>query len=154
MDIGLWQITVGPALAQPVSHVVERRFVEVVQPLLATYCVACHGDQKQEAKLKLNGYTTAASVAKDVRVWDLMRRRLKAEEMPPDDAERLPTPHERLAMIGWIEDFFRAEAERTAGDPGPVLARRLSNAEFDYTVRDLTGIDIRPTREFPIDPAN
>src|SRR5207302_6486942 len=46
------------------------------------------------------------------------------------------------------------EATRNAGDPGPVLARRLSNAEFDYTVRDLTGVDIRPTREFPVDPAN
>ncbi len=43
---------------------------------------------------------------------------------------------------------------RNAGDPGPVLARRLSNAEFDYTIRDLTGVDIRPTREFPVDPAN
>src|SRR5439155_22828875 len=39
-------------------------------------------------------------------------------------------------------------------DPGTVLARRLSNAEFDYTIRDLTGVDIRPTREFPVDPAN
>ena len=46
------------------------------------------------------------------------------------------------------------EARRNAGDPGPVLARRLSNAEFDYTIRDLTGVDIRPTREFPVDPAN
>src|SRR5205085_4743647 len=46
------------------------------------------------------------------------------------------------------------EARRHAGDPGVVLARRLSNAEFDYTVRDLTGVDIRPTREFPVDPAN
>ena len=47
-----------------------------------------------------------------------------------------------------------SEAERNAGDPGTVLARRLSNAEFDYTIRDLTGVDIRPTREFPVDPAN
>ena len=46
------------------------------------------------------------------------------------------------------------EARRNAGDPGPVLARRLSHAEFDYTIRDLTGVDIRPTREFPVDPAN
>ena len=46
------------------------------------------------------------------------------------------------------------EAQRNAGDPGPVLARRLSNAEYDYTIRDLTGVDIRPAREFPVDPAN
>ena len=35
-----------------------------------------------------------------------------------------------------------------------MLARRLSNAEYDYTIRDLTGVDLRPTREFPVDPAN
>ena len=38
--------------------------------------------------------------------------------------------------------------------PGVVLARRLSNAEYNYTIRDLTGVDIRPAREFPVDPAN
>ena len=41
------------------------------------------------------------------------------------------------------------EARKNAGDPGLVLARRLSNAEYNYTIRDLTGVDIRPTREFP-----
>ena len=35
-----------------------------------------------------------------------------------------------------------------------MLARRLSNAEFDYTIRDLTGVDIRPARDFPVDPAD
>ena len=35
-----------------------------------------------------------------------------------------------------------------------MLARRLSNAEYNYTIRDLTGVDIRPTQEFPVDPAN
>src|SRR5207245_4220416 len=53
-----------------------------------------------------------------------------------------------------LRDIREQEARRTAGDPGVVLARRLSNAEFDYTSRDLTGVDIRPTREFPVDPAN
>ncbi len=35
-----------------------------------------------------------------------------------------------------------------------MLARRLSNAEYNYTIRDLTGQDMQPTREFPVDPAN
>ncbi len=43
---------------------------------------------------------------------------------------------------------------RHPNDPGIVLARRLSNAEYDYTIHDLTGVDIRPTKEFPVDPAN
>ena len=35
-----------------------------------------------------------------------------------------------------------------------MLARRLSSAEYNYTIHDLTGVDIRPAREFPVDPAN
>ena len=48
----------------------------------------------------------------------------------------------------------RSEIKRFAGDPGTVLARRLSNAEYDYTIRDLTGQDMQVAREFPVDPAN
>ena len=57
-------------------------------------------------------------------------------------------------MIAWIGAVRKLEATRNAGDPGPVPARRLSNAEYDNTIRDLTGVDLRPTKEFPVDPAN
>ena len=60
----------------------------------------------------------------------------------------------RAQVIGWIDRLRAREAERNAGDPGPVLPRRLSNAEYDYTIRDLLGVDLRPTKEFPVDPAN
>src|SRR5438874_1217559 len=80
--------------------------------------------------------------------------RLQAEEMPPDDAPRHPAPEERAAVVAWVRDLRDHETRRRAGDPGTVLARRLSNAEFDYTIRDLTGVDIRPARDFPVDPAN
>ena len=56
-------------------------------------------------------------------------------------------------MIAWIRGFLDAEARAAAGDPGDIPLRRLSNAEYDTTIRDLTGIDLRPTREFPADGA-
>ena len=40
-----------------------------------------------------------------------------------------------------------------AGDPGRVIVRRLSNTEYDNTIRDLTGVDLHPTRQFPSDGA-
>src|SRR5205085_7483163 len=80
--------------------------------------------------------------------------RLQAEEMPPEEAPRRPGSDERATVIAWIRDLRDHEARRNAGDPGTVLARRLSNAEYDNTIRDLTGVDLRPTREFPVDAAN
>jgi hypothetical protein len=86
--------------------------------------------------------------------WETVLERLESGEMPPEDAPCRPTPAERAAVVAWIRALQDREAERDAGDPGIVLARRLSNAEFDYTIRDLTGVDIRLAREFPVDPAN
>ena len=87
-------------------------------------------------------------------MWEHVVERLEAEEMPPE--ESTPATQARASTRGHCLDHraSRSGGARNAGDPGPVLARRLSNAEFDYTIRDLTGVDIRPTREFPVDPAN
>ena len=79
---------------------------------------------------------------------------VRTTEMPPADAKSQPTTEQRSAVIRWIQAARDQEANRNAGDPGPVLARRLSNEEYNYSIRDLTGADIRPTATFPVDPAN
>jgi hypothetical protein len=138
----------------PTADVLEQRFTTRVRPFLERYCFSCHGSKKPKAALDLSLDSTVAAVAANSSQWKLVLDRLQAGEMPPEGAERLPEPDERAAIIAWIRDLRDHEMRQNAGDPGPVLARRLSNAEFDYTIRDLTGVDIRPTREFPVDPAN
>jgi hypothetical protein len=132
----------------------ERRFTEVVHPFLKTYCFHCHGPSKPRGKLNLSAYTSVDAIAKAEAVWERVNERLESEAMPPENAPRLPTAHERRAVLDWLGELREQQAQRNAGDPGRVPARRLSNAELDYTIRDLTAVDIRPTREFPVDPAN
>jgi hypothetical protein len=31
---------------------------------------------------------------------------------------------------------------------------RSPNSDYNYTIRALTGVDLKPTKEFPVDPAN
>jgi hypothetical protein len=73
--------------------------------------------------------------------------------MPPQDAEQKPSIAENNSVVAAVETILLAEAVKHAGDPGVVLARRLSNTEYDAAIRDLTGVDIRPTKDFPADPA-
>src|SRR6266487_1344285 len=157
--ISVLVLLVGPITAKAIDSDLirvdlDRNFVETVHPFLETYCFACHGEEKQKGKLDLQPYSTRASIARDYRRWEVVLEKLKAEEMPPEEAKRHPTAELRQRIIAWIHAMRKHEALRNAGDPGPVLARRLSNAEYDYTIRDLTGVDIRPAREFPVDPAN
>src|SRR5690606_11593582 len=105
-------------------------------------------------KLDLAPFDSVAKVTAGHQVWEIVLERLEAAEMPPEDARPQPTADERKAVAAWIRAVRKREADRNAGDPGVVLARRLSNAEYNYTLRDLLGVDLRPTREFPVDPAN
>jgi mono/diheme cytochrome c family protein len=138
----------------PTAAELQQQFAGTVAPFLATYCVACHGEQKPKGGLNLSRYDGLEAVVLDHPHWAQVLDQLVGDEMPPAKARRRPTPEERQAIVAWIESMRRYEGQKNAGDPGVVLARRLSNAEYDNTIRDLTGVDIRPTREFPVDPAN
>ena len=147
---------VAPAInaAAPPADVDEQKgFTETVRPFLNTYCTSCHSGEKAPAQLDLRQYTTTESVIQDYSRWNRVMARLSAKEMPPKQMKQ-PTDTERQQVIDWIQATWKVEARKNDGDPGKVLARRLSNAEYNYTIRDLTGVDIRPAREFPVDPAN
>jgi len=136
------------------AKALEREFRSTVMPFLKAHCLDCHGQNRQEAKLDLSGYTTAGKVASSHQVWETVLERIASKEMPPKEAKRQPAAQDRKTIVAWIHAAREHEARRNAGDPGLVLARRLSNAEYNASVRDLTGSDIRPTRTFPVDPAN
>lgn len=148
-------LSVNAAPVDPASvSALNDGFQTTVAPFLRSFCLDCHGEADPEAKLDLSIYTTADAVAKQHQTWAIILERLESEEMPPKDSNPQPTMKHRQKVVEWIHSAREFEATRNAGDPGPVLARRLSNAEYNYTIRDLTGVDIRPTRTFPVDPAN
>ena len=140
-------------LAAEAGNSLDRKFTETVRPFLASYCTGCHSGRSPAAQFDLAQYSNLDAVVRDYPRWNLVLERLAAGEMPPKPAPQ-PQPAQRQQVIGWVQAVRTAEAKKHDGDPGPVLVRRLSNAEYNYTIRDLTGIDIRPTREFPVDPAN
>ena len=144
-----------PVLAQSVDVTnVEARFGAELGGFLKAHCQQCHNPAQQEGKLDLTQAVSVDAVRANHPLWEIVLHRLEQQEMPPADFSPQPSEESRQLAIKWLKDLRRTEAEKNAGDPGPVLARRLSNAEYDNSIRDLTGVDIRPTREFPVDPAN
>jgi hypothetical protein len=149
----LGSVAVPMTAAQPEASDAARSFAQTVQPFLKTYCSNCHSGPRAAAELDLMRYQSVEAVVQDFSRWNRILARLTAGEMPPQQAAQ-PTDQARQQAIDWIRTTWTSEARRRDGDPGVVLARRLSKAEYDYTIRDLTGVDIRPAREFPVDPAN
>ena len=127
-------------------------FVEVFQPFARKHCQRCHAGDKVRGEFDLGRHSKAPDVISDFRRWSHVIEFIRDGKMPPDD-EPQPTIDERKQAIGVLESILLEEAEKHAGDPGLILPRRLSNTEYDRSIRDLTGVDIQPTRDFPPDPA-
>lgn len=128
-------------------------YADRIRPLLNQYCVSCHGNQDAEADLDLDRFANLADVRKATKIWQKVGEMLDGGQMPPAKSKQ-PTEEERTALRSWVRSFLKDEAKSRAGDPGRVLLRRLSHAEYTYTIRDLTGVDsLDPAKEFPIDGA-
>jgi hypothetical protein len=132
---------------------IQKGFSDGVRPFLDNYCLACHSTKRHKGDLDLERFSSLEEVLKDPKVWVRVVEQLSLGEMPPKEKPQ-PTPAERERMLGWVNSALDEAAKAHAGDPGPVVLRRLNNAEYTYTVRDLTGVDsLDPAREFPPDSA-
>ena len=122
------------------------------RPVLQQFCLSCHSTEKQEGDLDLERFANLRDVRRGTKVWLKVVEMLDNGEMPPVDSKQ-PSVEQKLQVRGWVDRYLRTEAEASAGDPGPVVLRRLNNAEYTYTIRDLTGVELDPLREFPTDSA-
>ena len=124
-----------------------------VQPILKQFCFECHSGDVTEAEVDLGDFKSLADVRRDTKTWLRVRVMLDTNQMPPKDSKQ-PTDAQKKTLRDWVRSMLTIEAQKLAGDPGPVVLRRLNNDEYNYTVRDLTGVDsLNPTREFPVDGA-
>ncbi len=109
-----------------------------VRPLLDRYCVGCHGLEKTKGDVDLR----RAAVAKDPNLWRTVLRQLESEEMPPQDPT--PTPDERQRLIRWVREALEAVEAAPIRSAGHVTIPRLTREEYNNSMRDLLGLDIRP----------
>jgi hypothetical protein len=128
-------------------------YVDTALPMLKQFCFECHSTDKQIGELDLEQFANLDAVRRGTDAWLKVREMLENQEMPPKKAKQLAAD-QRKKLHNWVERYLHAEALANAGDPGPVVLRRLSNAEYTYTIRDLTGVpSLYPAREFPVDGA-
>ena len=141
-------------IQNPKSKIQNRpaSYASSVRPFVAKYCLACHSTKIKAGHLDLQRFTGAAQVGRDPKPWQGVIEHLDVGDMPPRGSLQ-PSPEEKRRVTAWTRDFLVGLARAESGDPGSVPLRRLSNTEYDATIRDLTGVDLRPAREFPADGA-
>jgi hypothetical protein len=137
-----------PAVAQEAKK--RDAFQIKVLPVIERYCVNCHSEEGAEAGIILDRFQDHAAAVEDGRTWLRVREALEGHIMPPAD-EPQPSSKNLEALTGWIEnDFMAAQKGKQAG-AAPVVIRRLNRQEYNNTIRDLLGVDLRLADNFPPD---
>ena len=121
-------------------------FARDVKTTFAERCVACHNAASPAAGLNLAKYKTEAQALADLGTMEKAMGRIVAGDMPPGGG--LPKA-KRAAFQGWTQNALAAQCR--LADPGRVTLRRLNREEYNRTVHDLLGTDLRPADDFPGD---
>lgn len=119
---------------------------------LKKYCIDCHGADTQEADRRFDSLNFEKLSSSDAEAWHEILDRLNLGDMPPEDAEPLPTDKERLDMVARLTKKL-ASASAT-GEATQTVLRRLNRREYDASMRFMLGLEhlnVDPTADFTPD---
>ncbi|MBT5017499.1 MAG: DUF1592 domain-containing protein [Planctomicrobium sp.] len=128
----------------------QSHYVTNVFPFVNEYCVACHSGDAPEGGLDFERFAEGSSIQEKYELWEHVQRLILEQQMPPSDAEQ-PTSEQVVSILEAIQlelNTFDCDSEK---HPGRVTIRRLNKAEYDNTIRDLLGLDLNLSEDFPAD---
>ena len=110
-----------------------------LEPFFERHCFDCHSGQSPEAGLDLSAVSRDAgdSAARErlARIHD----RIAKQEMPPRDYPQ-PAGDEANAVTTWLDTQLHAADMAAVAREGRAATRRLTNSEYENTLRDLLAL--------------
>ena len=132
------------------ASVSKFRFDKDIAPTLMSVCGDCHNSVSASGDLNLEELIRTQPLVVNRKHWLNIIQQIKVRSMPPVGQGAM-TDQERIKVAAWlthtIEEFDYRSVHRVGHEP----ARRLTREEYNHTIRDLIGIDLRPADRFPPD---
>ncbi|MDA7905445.1 DUF1592 domain-containing protein [Mariniblastus sp.] len=143
----VWQCQLNVSEAATVDDGYEAH----VRPFFKAHCIKCHGPDKSKGELTLHTLDGDLGSGQGIERWEVVLEAIESGAMPPED-EPQPNQAERKAVVDWINSGLRAYVEKASSEAPAETARRLTNFEYENTMRDLLGIDLNLIDYLPQDP--
>ncbi|WP_229201332.1 DUF1592 domain-containing protein [Arcticibacterium luteifluviistationis] len=119
-----------------------------IRPLLQDECIKCHNTNISKGGINIDNYKEQARVIQRGSFWLEVLGVIKDRSMPPKTEKPL-SPEVYHKLVTGIDAILQASLEKET--PGKVVIRRLSHAEYQYTIYDLLGVDFDARSYFPSD---
>jgi len=115
-------------------------FDKTIRPLLTQFCSECHGPELQEGDFRLDQLDPDIVHGPDAEAWDFALDRINAGEMPPEDSPQ-PNDQQLRQLVGWLTDSLEL-AKEAQKNMKAVGVRRLTKAQYNYSMQELLGLSI------------
>ena len=117
--------------------------------LLKKHCTDCHNAKKRKGDFALDVFKTPQAIFQDYELIKHAYESIKAGDMPPEDEDI--TDEQRQQLTHYFEKIIYTLESKQVEFNSTTLIRRLTPYEYDYTVKDITGLDLNLGKDFPGD---
>ena len=130
-------------------------FQKVIEPILNKSCVACHGPQKSEGRLRLDKLNSDLLTGADAERWRKVYNVLSNSEMPPEDEPDCAlTDTDRGKIVDWLGDELNKASLVRRNNTEHSSFRRMTKYEYDYALQDLLGLPYALANSLPPETAS
>ncbi len=130
-------------------------FEELVGPVLNMSCVACHGPEKSEGRLRIDQLNPDLLTGPDVERWREVFNALSKSEMPPEDApDYALADADRGRIVDWLSAELNSASLVRRNSQEHSSFRRLTNYEYNYALQDLLGLPYALANKLPPEAAS
>jgi hypothetical protein len=136
--------------APPATSAPAPNFENDVVPVAAKYCDSCHGSDHPPDGLDLTKYKTTADALADRSVWQKVLQKVQSGQMPPQGMPQ-PTSDEKNKLLAWVLSVVGRDQTKAEAPVQHVTILRLNKTEYDNTIRDLLGVTVPDSEDFPSD---
>ncbi|QDH79213.1 DUF1592 domain-containing protein [Echinicola soli] len=119
----------------------QLEYTKDINPITASYCESCHGEEKQKGGLRLDKIDPDMVKGHDAETWRAMLNMVNSGEMPPKEEKQL-SDEERRVLVDWITASIQRAVALRKADQEPVI-RRLTKDQYSNTLNDLLKVDVR-----------
>ena len=138
--------------ALPTANVAD--FQKLVGPLLNKHCLACHGPQKSEGRLRVDRLNPDLLTGADVERWREIYNAVSNSEMPPEDEpDYALADTDRADLADWLGGELNKASLAQRNRKAHSSFRRLTNYEYNYALQDLLGLPYPLANKLPPETA-
>ncbi len=139
--------------ARPTANIAE--FKEAVRPKLLESCLACHGPDHSEGRLRVDELNGDLLTGPDVERWREIYNALSKSEMPPEDEPDYALADvDRRKIIDWLSDELHKASVVRRNSREHSSFRRLTKYEYEYALQDLLGLPWPLAKRLPPETAS